>query len=137
MKVAMVATPPDEETLTLLAQLGIRHAVHYDMYDRGEPFEALDVIRRRDAANGLHWAVSKSGPALGRIILGLDGWEDETEAYKRSLQALGRDAMVVHTTYDRTTRGGARTSAFRLADLPAITRSSLGTAKARNACGRT
>ena len=135
MKLAMVATPPTQDTLTLLAQLGIAYAVHYDMYDPGRSDDELIAIRAMYAALGIDWAVSESGPPIGKIILGLDGWQAQTEAYKRSLQGLGRtgvkvvaynfmpqlgyDAMVVRTTYDRPTRGGARTSAFSLADVAA------------------
>ena len=134
MKLAMVATPPNDDNLTLLAQLGVRYTVHYDMYDEGKPYDALEEIRRRYDAFGLRWVVSESGPPLGRVILGQDGWDEQTEAYKRSLQALGRagvevvaynfmpqlgyDAMVVRTTYDAPTRGGARTSAFDLDNVP-------------------
>jgi mannonate dehydratase len=130
MKLAMVAAPFSEENLTLLAQLGVRYGVHYNMYDSGEP---LEVLRERSdlyARHGLRWVVSESGPPIGKIVLGDDGWEEQTEAYKRSLEFLGKagvevvaynfmpqrgyDTMVVRTTYDKPTRGGARTSAFDL-----------------------
>jgi mannonate dehydratase len=134
MKLAMVASPPDRDNLILLAQLGIAYAVHYDMNDTGKPVDELIALQSHYSTAGLRWVVAESGPPIGRIILRLDGWEAQTEAYKRGLQALGRagveviaynfmpqlgyDAMVVRTTYDRETRGGARTSAFALADLP-------------------
>ncbi len=133
MKLAMVATPPDDINLQLLEQIGVRYAVHYDMYDPGRSPEEMRLLQDRYRRFQLTWTVAESGPPLDRIILGLDGWEAQTEAYKRSLEALGRagvevvaynfmpqlgyDAMVVRTTYAAQTRGGARTSAFSLANL--------------------
>jgi mannonate dehydratase len=132
VKLTMVADPPDATRLRTLAQLGIAHAVHYDMADLPEDAEELTAIRERYAAAGLAWKIAESGPALDRIVLGKEGWEAQTARYARILGHLGAlgvevvacnfmpqvsaDAMVVRTSFDRT-RGGALTSGFRLADV--------------------
>ena len=133
MRLTLVANPPDAGTLALLAQLGVEVAVHYDMQDLPEDPAALAALRDRYAAAGLRWTIAESGPALDRIVLGKPGWQDQTERYKRLLGHLGAlgvevvaynfmpqvsaDAAVVRTDTARPTRGGALTSAFRLADV--------------------
>jgi mannonate dehydratase len=129
----MVANPPEPDRLRTLRQIGILHAVHYDMADLPDDRDALEAIRARYAAAGLAWKIAESGPALDRIVLGKEGWEAQTERYRRILGHLGAlgvdvvacnfmpqvsaDAMVVRTAFDRQTRGGALTSGFRLADI--------------------
>lgn len=133
MKLTMVAHPPEPRRLKTLRQLGIAHAVHYDMAGLPDDPDALAAIRRIYADAGLQWKIAESGPALDRIVMGKDGWADQTERYKRILGHLGalgvevvacnfmpqvsEDAMVVRTAFDRTTRGDALTSGFRLADV--------------------
>lgn len=133
MRLTMAANPPDGTNLRLLRQLGVSEAVHYDMAGLPEDFEALEAIRAQYAQFGLRWTVAESGPAIDRIVMGKDGWQDQTERYKRILGHLGTlgvevvaynfmpqvsvDAMVVRTAMDRHTRGGALTSGFRLADV--------------------
>lgn len=133
MKLTMVAAPPTPHNLQLLRQLGIDHAVHYDMAGLPDDGEALTAIRDHYARAGLAWRIAESGPAIDRIVMGKDGWQAQTEAFQRILGHLGRlgvevvaynfmpqvsgDAMVVRTAFDRSTRGGALTSGFRLADL--------------------
>jgi mannonate dehydratase len=137
MKLTMVANPPDGPTLRSLRQLGIVDAVHYDMADLPDDPAALEAIRARYAAAGLKWKIAESGPALDRIVLGKEGWAEQTERYKRILGLLGAvgvevvacnfmpqisaDAMVVRTGFDRQTRGGALTSGFRLSEVSAAT----------------
>lgn len=137
MKLTMVANPPTPQALQTLRQLGIAHAVHYNMDDLPDDNAALAAIRQVYADAGLHWRIAESGPAIDRIVLGKDGWKEQTERYKRILGHLGAlgvevvaynfmpqvspDAMVIRTSYDTPTRGGALTSAFRLADVTAAT----------------
>lgn len=137
MRLTMVASPPDGTNLRLLRQLGVDEAVHYDMGGLSDDADALGAIRARYAGFGLRWTVVESGPPIDRIVLGKDGWSEQTERYKRTLGYLGAlgvevvaynfmpqvspDAMVVRTAMDRQTRGGALTSGFRLTDMTDLT----------------
>jgi mannonate dehydratase len=133
MKLSMVVTPPTDCRLQTLKQLGADYAVHYDMHDLPDDLEALTAIRNRYARFGLEWKVAESGPAIDQIVLGKDGSAWQTERYKRIIGHLGplgveviaynfmpqvtEDAMVVRTDFNALTRGGARTSRFRLGDV--------------------
>ena len=137
MKLSMVATPPTATRLRSLRQLGADYAVHYDMHDLPDDFDQLTAIRDHYARFGLPLKVAEAGPAIDRIVMGKDGATEQIERYKRIVGHLGKigvevvaynfmpqvseDAMVVRTAFDATTRGGARTSAFRLADVTAAT----------------
>jgi mannonate dehydratase len=137
MKLTMVANPPSALNLQRLRQLGISHAVHYVMDDLPEDRDALAAIREQYEQAGLAWKIAEAGPALDRIVLGKEGWQDQTERYKRIIGHLGAlgveviaynfmpqvssDAMVIRTAFDRQTRGGALTSGFRLADVTEAT----------------
>lgn len=137
MKLSMVAAPPTESRLRALKQLGADYAVHYDMHDLPDDFDELRVIGDRYARFGLPLKVAEAGPAIDRIVLGKEGAAEQIERYQRIVGNLGRlgvevvaynfmpqvseDAMVVRTAFDATTRGGARTSAFRRADVTAKT----------------
>jgi mannonate dehydratase len=129
----MVATTGNERHLKAMKQIGVDHVVHYAMDDLPDSAAELRAIRERYAAFGLAWTIAESGPAIDRIVLGKEGWEAQTERYKRILRVLGdlgvgvvaynfmpqvsEDAMVVRTRMDATTRGGARTSGFALAEV--------------------
>ncbi len=133
MKLSMVASPPTDRRLRALKQLGADYAVHYDMHDLPDDADALSAIRDRYAGFGLPWKVAEAGPAIDRIVLGKDGAAEQTERYKRIIGHLGHlgievvaynfmpqvsdDAMVVRTAFNASTRGGARTSAFRLNEV--------------------
>jgi mannonate dehydratase len=137
MKLTIVATPPTEARLRALKQLGADYAVHYDMHGLPDDFDALAAIRDSYEKFGLPWKVAEAGPAIDRIVLGKDGAAEQTERYKRIVGLLGKlrvevvaynfmpqvgeDAMVVRTAFDAATRGGARTSGFRLKDVTAET----------------
>ncbi|SMY08906.1 mannonate dehydratase [Flavimaricola marinus] len=129
----MVAHPPTDTNLTILRQLGVEEAVHYDMAGLPDDLDALTAIRARYSDFGLRWTVAESGPPIDRIVMSKSGWQAQTERYKKTLGHLGRlgvevvaynfmpqvstDAMVVRTAMDRQTRGNALTSGFRLADV--------------------
>ena len=137
MKLSMVATPPTEEKLLTLKQLGADYAVHYDMQDLPDDLGELRRISEHYARFGLPMKVVEAGPAIDRIVLGKEGAAEQTERYKRILGHLGKvgaevvaynfmpqvgeDAMVVRTDFHAQARGGARTSAFRLADVTPAT----------------
>jgi mannonate dehydratase len=137
MKLSMVVTPPSEKRLQALRQLGGDFAVHYDMHDLPDDLAALKEIRAIYERHDLPWKVAEQGPAIDRIVMGKGGADEQIERYKRIIGHLGRlgveviaynfmpqvseDAMVVRTRFDAVTRGGARTSGFRLSDVTAQT----------------
>src|ERR1700749_3977388 len=122
MKLTMVARPPSDTNLRLLKQLGIDHAVHYDMADLPDDGDEILAVRDRYARFGLAWKISESGPAIDQIVMGKEGAAEQTERYKRILGHLGaagveivaynfmpqvsEDAMVIRTAFDAPTRGG-------------------------------
>jgi mannonate dehydratase len=126
--------PPTPRTLALLRQLGVEHAVHYDMHGLPDDRHELRAIKRIYEDAGLAWKISESGPEIDRIVLGLDGWQDQVARWTRTLPLLGElgveviaynfmpqlgdDAMVIRTDTAVPTRGGALTSGFRAADVP-------------------
>ena len=133
MKFAMVATTGNERHLRMMKQIGVDHVVHYAMDDLPESADDLKSIRRRYADFGLTWSIAESGPAIDRIVLAKEGWQAQTERYKRIVEVLGdlgvgvvaynfmpqvsEDAMVIRTDLEAKARGGARTSRFALADI--------------------
>lgn len=137
MKLTMVASPPTEDRLRTLKQLGADYAVHYDMHDLPDDPGQVQAIADHYARFGLPLKVAEAGPAIDRIVMGKDGAAEQIERYKRIVGHLGKagveviaynfmpqvseDAMVVRTRFDATTRGGARTSGFRRADVNAAT----------------
>jgi mannonate dehydratase len=137
MKLTMVASPPTERRLRALRQLGADYAVHYDMEDLPDDLGELRKIADHYAQFDLPLKVVEAGPAIDRIVMGKDGAAGQIERYKRIVGHLGTlgvevvaynfmpqvsaDAMVVRTAFDAETRGGARTSGFRRADVTAAT----------------
>lgn len=73
MKLTMVANPPTPTHLALLRQLGVEHAVHYDMQGLPDDRVGLTEIKRLYESAGLAWKISESGPLIDRFVLGLDG----------------------------------------------------------------
>jgi mannonate dehydratase len=134
-KLAMVAVPMTDERLATIAQVGVEALVHYDMGNEAGKFDRLADGITRAAKFGLRVPVVEAGPPIDRIVLGGEGAGEQIEGWKRDLARLGRlgvevvcynfmpqvleDAMVVRTSLRARTRGGAETSAFRLADVPA------------------
>ena len=132
-KFSMVATTGNERHLRTMKQIGVDHVVHYAMDDLPDSAGELRGIRDRYRDFDLAWAIAESGPAIDRIVLAKDGWQEQTERYKRILGVIGdlgvgvvaynfmpqvsEDAMVIRTSMDARTRGGAPTSGFRLDDV--------------------
>jgi mannonate dehydratase len=133
----MVAVPPTDEKLATIRQIGIEHLVHYDMANDDVKLERLEDVIARARRFGLDVPVVEVGPPIDRIVLGLDGAEEQTQEWVRALGRLGRlgvevvvynfmpqlteDAMVVRTDFCAITRGGAVTTAFNRADLAGVT----------------
>lgn len=134
MKLTMVASPPEPHNLKLLKQLGVDHAVHYDMDGLPDDLAGLQEIKAIYDDAGLAWKISESGPLIDEIVLGKPGWQQQIDNWKRTIPLLGQlgveviaynfmpqltaDAMVIRTNFSYQTRGGALTSHFRAADIP-------------------
>src|SRR5688500_5047656 len=119
-KFAMVATTGNERHLRAMKQIGVDHVVHYAMDDLPDSADELRAIRDRYASFDLGWPIAESGPAIDRIVLGKEGWQAQTDRYKRILRLLGDlgvgvvaynfmpqvsdDAMVIRTDMTATTR---------------------------------
>jgi mannonate dehydratase len=137
IKLSMVAVPPTDERLATIRQIGVESLVHYDMSQASEKYDSLQAFIARARAFGLAVPVVEAGPPINRIVMGKEGWEAQTRDWIRCLDLLGRlgvevvcynfmpqisdDAMVVRTDFAARTRGGARTSAYRAADVTAAT----------------
>lgn len=128
MKLAAVIQPQTDVLLQLLAQLGVEDWVYYDMRGMPTEFDGLESECRRAAKFGVRLSSIEGGPAIDRIVLGLDGRDAQIEQYKRSIGHMGRlgigtlcynfmpqildDAMVIRTSSITEERGGALTGSF-------------------------
>jgi mannonate dehydratase len=137
IKLSMVAVPATDERLATIRQIGVDNLVHYDMSKAPDKYDSFEAFVERAQKFGLHVPVVEAGPPIDRIVLGKEGWESQTRDWIRCLDLLGRlgvevvcynfmpqiseDAMVVRTNFAAETRGGARTSAYRAADVTATT----------------
>ncbi|HVZ15288.1 MAG TPA: mannonate dehydratase [Bauldia sp.] len=135
LKLSMVAVPTTEQRLAAIAQIGVRHLVHYDMANDTRKFDDLEALIAQAARAGLDVPVLESGPPMDRIVPGGEGADEQIEHWVSVLPRLGRlgvkvicynfmpqlahDCIVVRTDEEAPTRGGAITTAFRKADLPA------------------
>lgn len=137
IKLSMVAVPATDERLATIRQIGVENVVHYDMSQSPDKYDRLDAFTARARKFGLAVPVVEAGPPIDRIVMGKGGWEAQTRDWIRCLELLGRqgvevvcynfmpqisgDAMVVRTDFAAETRGGARTSAYRAADVTGTT----------------
>lgn len=119
--------------LRLLAQLGVEHFVYYDMHGMPTSLADLRIEQARVKRCGLSLTVIEGGPPIDKIVLGLADRDEQIEIYKRALGTMGKlgirtlcynfmpqvtaDAMVIRTSYATPERGGALTSAFKLAQF--------------------
>jgi mannonate dehydratase len=133
IKLSMVAVPPADEYLAAIAQIGVENLVHYDMSHDRRKFAAFPALVERARRFGLRVPVVEAGPPIDRIVMGKEGWREQIRDWHELLPLLARngvevvcynfmpqlsaDAMVVRTDFAARTRGNARTSAFRLADV--------------------
>src|SRR5262249_26172713 len=101
--------------------------------DLPDSAEELEGIRSRYRQFDLTWSIAEAGPAIDRIVLGKDGWQEQTSRYQRILAMLGdlgvgvvcynfmpqvsEDAMVVRTSVDAEARGAARASRCALSEV--------------------
>lgn len=133
IRLSMVAVPPRDAYLQAIAQIGVENLVHYDMAHDPRKYEAFPALVARAKRFGLRVPVVEAGPPTDRIVMAKEGADAQIRDWVRLLPELARqgvevvcynfmpqltaDAMVVRTDFAATTRGGARTSAFRLADV--------------------
>lgn len=138
MRVAMAAVVPyDVERLRVIRQIGVDHLVYYDMATMPVEYDDLKPVVAQAANLGLKFAVVECGPPIDRIVLGKEGRDQQIAQFETAIRSMGRlgievlcynfmpqvlpDAMVVRTDYQAPARGGAATTAFRLADVTAAT----------------
>src|SRR6185312_15274383 len=95
MKLSMVAVPPTDEKLAALRQIGVENLVYYDMGNTPEKYQALDAFIARARKFGLKVPVVESGSPIDRIVLGKEGWKEQTREWVRSLEHLGRLGVEV------------------------------------------
>jgi len=133
IRLSMVAVPPEDRHLAAIAQIGVENLVAYDMAQTPDKYDDFPALVARARRFGLRVPVVEAGPPIDRIVLGKEGAERQIADWIRLLPSLARegvevvcynfmpqlgpDAMVVRTRFDARTRGGAKTSAFRRADV--------------------
>lgn len=125
MKLASVLTPLSDENLTLAAQCGVDQViVRYPGPDLSE----FDRLRSRVRSFGMEIGAVEGYLPIDRIKLGTDDGSDlvEMKALVRHLGDLDIRLVCynfmagtdwIRTAVDAPERGGAKTTAFRLADL--------------------
>lgn len=132
---AVAPYPP--ERLQVIKQIGVDHLVYYDMATMPVEYDELSAVVNQAHHAGLTIAVVECGPPIDRIVLGKDGRDHQIAQFEVAIKNMGRlgievlcynfmpqvlpDAMVVRTSYTAPARGGAATTAFRLADVTADT----------------
>ena len=134
MRLAMAAVVPySADRLRVIKQIGVDHLVYYDMATMPVEYDELAAVVGRAAEVGLTISVVECGPPIDRIVLGKEGRDHQIAQFELAIRNMGRlgvevlcynfmpqvlpDAMVVRTSYDAPARGGATTTAFRMADL--------------------
>lgn len=137
IRLSMVAVPPSDQYLAAIAQIGVENLVHYDMSHDPRKFDGFPELIERARRFGLRVPVIEAGPPIDRIVMDKEGAEQQIRGWIAALPMLARlgveivcynfmpqltaDAMVVRTDFAARTRGGAKTSAFRLADVTEAT----------------
>ena len=120
--------PPSEDRLRYMAQLGINDAILWSTtFPTAEAlnYKELTRIRNLYEEHGirLFGLESVSAHFYDKIVLGKPGRDEQIEAYKRIIQAVGRAGIPVlgynwmingvwRSTYTRPVRGGAKGTAF-------------------------
>lgn len=133
MRVAMAVVPATDVNLKVASQIGVQDIVYYDMQTMPLTLEGLSREASRVQSYGLRLSVVECGPPIDAIVFGRSNREEQIEQFRRSLGHMGEvgvqvlcytfmppvsaDAMVVRTSYTTAARGGALTTAFRMADV--------------------
>ena len=133
MRLSIVAKPATKERLEVVRQIGAEDVVYYSVEDRGAIFDQFGAFVERAKAADLRATVVEAGPPIGKIVMGEDGWREQTDDWIDAIRLLAShgvevicynfmpqvfdDAMVVRTSFDTKTRGGAITSSYRAIDV--------------------
>jgi len=133
MRLSIVAKPPTKERLEAVRQIGAEDVVYYSVEDRGAIFDQFRAFVERAKAADLRVTVVEAGPPIGKIVMGEDGWREQTDDWVDAIRLLASqgvevicynfmpqvldDAMVVRTSFETKTRGGAITSSYRATDV--------------------
>ena len=133
MRLSIVAKPATKERLEVVRQIGAEDVVYYSVEDRGAIFDQFGAFVERAKAADLRATVVEAGPPIGKIVMGEDGWREQTDDWVDAIRLLAShgvevicynfmpqvfdDAMVVRTSFETKTRGGAITSSYRAIDV--------------------
>ena len=133
MRLSIVAKPATKERLESVRQIGAEDVVYYSIEDRAAIFDQFGAFVERAKASGLRATVVEAGPPIGKIVMGEDGWREQTDDWVDAIRLLASfgvevicynfmpqvfdDAMVVRTSFETKTRGGAITSSYRATDV--------------------
>ena len=133
MRLSIVAKPATKERLEVVRQIGAEDVVYYSVEDRGAIFDQFGAFVERAKAADLRATVVEAGPPIGKIVMGEDGWREQTDDWIDAIRLLAShgvevicynfmpqvfdDAMVVRTSFETKTRGGAITSSYRAIDV--------------------
>ena len=133
MRLSIVAKPATKERLEVVRQIGAEDVVYYSVEDRGAIFDQFGAFVERAKAADLRATVVEAGPPIGKIVMGEDGWREQTDDWIDAIRLLAfhgvevicynfmpqvfDDAMVVRTSFETKTRGGAITSSYRAIDV--------------------
>ena len=128
-----MAKPATKERLEVVRQIGAEDVVYYSVEDRGAIFDQFGAFVERAKAADLRATVVEAGPPIGKIVMGEDGWREQTDDWIDAIRLLAShgvevicynfmpqvfdDAMVVRTSFETKTRGGAITSSYRAIDV--------------------
>ncbi len=141
MKLTMLLSPTPDASWLLARQAGVKYAVTKPtaaLTGLGQPYEpgVLAAVKQRFHDAGLTLLGLEGDPFdLSRIKLGLEGRAQDLERYAQLLALMGESELNLlcynfmarppgqthdwsRTRVDQLTRGGALTTAFRLADVP-------------------
>jgi len=133
MRLSIVAKPATKERLEAARQIGAEDVVYYSVEDRAAIFDQFGAFIERAKAADLRATVVEAGPPIGKIVMGEDGWREQTDDWVDAIRFLAShgvevicynfmpqvldDAMVVRTNFETKTRGGAITSSYRAIDV--------------------
>lgn len=133
MRLSIVAKPATKERLEAARQIGAEDVVYYSVEDRAAIFDQFGAFIERAKAADLRATVVEAGPPIGKIVMGEDGWREQTDDWVDAIRLLAShgvevicynfmpqvldDAMVVRTNFETKTRGGAITSSYRAIDV--------------------
>ena len=133
MRLSIVAKPATKERLEVVRQIGAEDVVYYSVEDRSAIFDQFGAFVERAKAADLRATVVEAGPPIGKIVMGEDGWREQIDDWIDAIRLLAShgvevicynfmpqvfdDAMVVRTSFETKTRGGAITSSYRAIDV--------------------